>query len=199
MGTGKSSDIPLLSEKQKMILPKVNAIASNIYMGAYPGAVSEDVTKNMQKVLCQELGITHFVCLMDKEQLKRFTPYKLDEKTKLIHFEIIDQRIAMDDLVVDLIRSLIEIVENPTNKLYIHCWGGNGRTSTIATILLSKLYKWDWDKALTHIFKCYLQRKDPIMAYLPETEEQLIQIERLCDGPMISFEKWREQCKSLKN
>src|SRR5438445_4094529 len=59
-----------LTKLQQEVLPKVNRVAHNILMGAYPGAKSDDVTKQMQQVLCQQLKITHFISLMEPAELR---------------------------------------------------------------------------------------------------------------------------------
>ena len=58
--------------------------------------------------------------------------------------------------MLEFVGKLIDLIQdkngNPTsNVLYMHCWGGNGRTSTIATILISHLYKLPHQDALAYV------------------------------------------------
>jgi protein-tyrosine phosphatase len=92
------------------------------------------------------------VCLQQEDELKRFSPYwqiALSHNPKLqqIHFPIPgfhrfqskltfkDQFVAEDSAVISLVTNLQERLKNEEN-LYIHCWGGHGRTGTIVACLL---------------------------------------------------------------
>jgi hypothetical protein len=190
-----------LSDQQKQILPKVNRLTKTIYAGAYPGSIDHHVTVKMQQELITGMKITHFVCLMEKEELKRFKSYQglvaAAAQPEYIQFDIEDCHVATDEKVKELMDKLLPLAKDPSNRLYIHCWGGNGRTSTISTILLAKMHGFNWEKSLTHFFKSYLNRKQPICAELPQSKSQFNQIKRLCGGPEKSYEEWTTQCHSL--
>jgi protein-tyrosine phosphatase len=191
-----------LTNAQKGILPKVNRFTDQFYAGAYPAGKNDSTTLKMQKILTEELGITDYICLMDNDQIQElnFNPYidKVDPslKVKITSFEIPDGGVAEDDEVLAFIDQLIELAKDKTKKIYIHCWGGNGRTSTISTILLAKMYNITWDIALTHVLNCYRTRKICVRAWLPESEAQFDQIKRLCGGPEKSYKAWIEQVKA---
>ncbi len=50
-----------------------------------------------------------------------------------------DQGVAADEDVIKLVEDLeVRLRTNPEEILYIHCWGGHGRTGTIVCCLLGK-------------------------------------------------------------
>jgi protein-tyrosine phosphatase len=55
-------------------------------------------------------------------------------------------------------------------KLYIHCWGGKGRTGTIGACLLGKAYGLSADEALSRVQKAFDTRTDEGRS--PETDAQ---------------------------
>jgi len=55
---------------------------------------------------------------------------------------------SLDD-VRKLVKRIIMIVSNNSEvKVYIHCWGGVGRTGVIVGCLLGELYKISSDEAI---------------------------------------------------
>ena len=53
-----------LAKGQKVTLPKVNQLLPNVFMGAYPADKdNQNHHHEMQRLLVNELGITHFFCL----------------------------------------------------------------------------------------------------------------------------------------
>ncbi len=51
-----------------------------------------------------------------------------------------DQGVAADEDVIKLVEDLeVRLRTNPEEILYIHCWGGHGRTGTIVCCLLGRV------------------------------------------------------------
>lgn len=211
----KIADLPQI--KNKASLQKVNYVLPNVLMGAYPSDVNTDKATEMQNHLLNE-GVTHYACLMEDDEIdgkkgkNKFTRYEgiahdLASKkgrtvTYLSPVQIPDVQTVADTDVEAAVQQLLPIVKSSENKLYIHCHGGNGRTSIVTTVLLSKLYKIPFEEALLHVFKSSLQREAPLRPYLPESAEQFEQIKRLCFKPhdvssTYTFDQWRAMCKEI--
>lgn len=201
--------------KNQDLLPKVNYLLPNVLMGAYPSDPNSDAkAEEMAKELL-DVGVTHFVSLMEqreidgktgKNRFKQYRPVVEKLSPKAIAFENIqipDVETIEDKEVEEFIQNkLLELAKNPTNKIYIHCHGGNGRTSLISTILLSRLHKISFEEAAERVFRASLTRKEPLRPYLPESEAQFEQMKRLCFKPTgsmsdLTYEAWRKRCKEL--
>ena len=93
----------------------------------------------------------------------------------MIHFAIPDRNPApdleaLDKLVVDLQRRVLE-----ESVLYIHCWGGRGRTGLVAACLLGALYpSVDAEEALERV-QAYFSLREP-GGLSPETDAQCQQV-----------------------
>ena len=61
-------------------------------------------------------------------------------------------------------------------RLYIHCWGGHGRTGTLVSILLGRLYGMDARAALRYCQKCHDSRRYPQDTMSPQTPAQRAQV-----------------------
>lgn len=182
-----------LISRSKDILPRVNPLdpQGRIIMGAYPGdkdpALSEEKLTHLQR----ELGVTTFLCLQTPSELESFSPYR--EKAieiagrlgkpdpSFISLPIDDLGVTSDEKLLAFLREVViprALKAGKEGALYIHCRGGNGRTGTIAAILLAYLYGLDAETALTKVNSYHKLRREPIFS-APETEEQRNQVRRL--------------------
>lgn len=116
----------------------------NIFAGEYPGA--KDVNECMMKVqdaFCSS-NIKYFYDLTCEGEL---TPYAnfLDGNKCYFRFPIPDCGVpANTGIVARLCQEIIYRGENgtkPYDGIYIHCWGGVGRTGTIVACLYAYLMK----------------------------------------------------------
>ena len=96
--------------------------------------------------------------------------------TTFLHFGIPDRSVApsleaLDAAVYDLRRRVLD-----GDRLYLHCWGGRGRTGLVAACLLGALYDElvDADEALERVQSYYRLREKG--GFSPETEEQKEQV-----------------------
>lgn len=119
--------------------PISNSYAVNewLYAGEYPGAFSKE--NAVEKLgLFQSFGITHFIDLTEEGELSPYAPL-LYEDASYHRYPIVDQGIpnSIEDVrrLVSAIRQIHE--DNPEAKVYIHCWGGVGRTGTIVGCFLA--------------------------------------------------------------
>jgi len=131
-------------------------VQCRVLAGAYPGH-RDNIEKH--KHLIDDLlaaGVTTFVCLQLASELVSFRPYhdtvlevwkqrvQLQQKAatsepKFLHFPIPDHSITKDEDVLAFTDELVSRFHNG-EVMYIHCWGGHGRTGTIVACLLARLY-----------------------------------------------------------
>lgn len=102
--------------------------------GQYPGS-SGSVTHVLKMADIVTLGIDTIINLMELEELKRFSPYQkalqfVSSNLKIHHLPIRDMDIP-DDSMLQKILDTIECDISSGKRVYVHCWGGHGRTGTV--------------------------------------------------------------------
>eukprot|EP01117_Protostelium_nocturnum_P014209 TRINITY_DN5387_c0_g1_i1.p1 TRINITY_DN5387_c0_g1~~TRINITY_DN5387_c0_g1_i1.p1 ORF type:complete len:195 (-),score=50.31 TRINITY_DN5387_c0_g1_i1:187-771(-) len=143
-------------------------IPQRVLMSAYPGDLDEKIAENKMLSLLQ-CGISTFLCLQTSGELERFAPYKetaiklnqdhsLQLDLQFLSLEIPDGNVTQDELVISMVEELIVRYERK-EKILIHCWGGHGRTGTVAAILYGKITGVNAEEALKHVAKCHKCRK----------------------------------------
>jgi predicted protein tyrosine phosphatase len=104
-------------------------------------------------------------------------PITIDD-IEFIHVPIKDCNIINDTEVRNLVQTLYEkIVQN--KKIYVHCWGGHGRTGTVNCILLSKLYGISAHESMLYNNVVHMFRKSPVPIGSPQTRLQIEQVSRI--------------------
>lgn len=63
--------------------------------------------------------------------------------------------------------------------LYLHCWGGHGRTGTVVSIMLHLMYGLDAEEAMRRCQHVHDIRRIPISVGSPQTEAQRAQVRRV--------------------
>lgn len=67
-------------------------------------------------------------------------------------------------------------------RLYVHCWGGHGRTGTLVALLLSQLYSLTADEALRYTQAFHDARRFPQGVRSPQTAVQRAQVKRVINA-----------------
>ena len=149
--------------------------------GYYPGS-RDSVTAEEKLKNLLDLGIRHFINLMERDeenfQGQKFLPYEnqlqniadgMNISIELVHMPIQDMNIP---LVTDMISILDEIdraiEHNPA--VYLHCWGGRGRTGTVVGCYLARHGMAVGEAALNLLGE--LRKNDPI-SHLPSPETKI--------------------------
>lgn len=57
--------------------------------------------------------------------------------------------------VCQLLDRMRHILSNPTNKIYLHCWGGVGRTGTIVACWIAREYGMTYYKTITNLLSMW--------------------------------------------
>lgn len=172
------------------------------YPGSCPSRPADPEAQAERMAQIRDTGVSVFVCLQDElppqeapwpeegvpKQSSRakwatgnFLNYReaAGDGASFLHFGMPDLSVAasleeLDDVVCDLVYK----VERGA-RLYIHCWGGRGRTGLVSACLLGALYgELDAEAALERVQR-YYDLREPSLKKSPETEEQRNQVRRV--------------------
>jgi protein tyrosine/serine phosphatase len=150
--------------------------------GYYPG--SRDLLTAQAKLKnLLEHGIRHIINLIEREednfQGEKFVPYEdqlqtmaeeMDILIELVHMPIRDMKIPPLEVMVSILDEIDQAIEhNPA--VYLHCWGGRGRTGTVVGCYLARHGMAVGEAALDLLGE--LRQNDPISHLSsPETKMQ---------------------------
>ena len=147
-------------------------VMEGVYAGEYPREFNEK--KSIEKIKqLERFGITHFIDLTEEGELRPYAQM-LGSRMKHIRFPIPDVSAPAS---IESVKKLTERIENilnedNRNKVYIHCWGGVGRTGTIVGCLLAKQYDYDYDETMKALRRAFSDCPKSDRRYTPETQEQ---------------------------
>jgi hypothetical protein len=97
------------------------------------------------------------------------------ERVHFLHLPIVDGGITSDVATLALVRDCCARAR-AGEKLYIHCWGGHGRTGTLVSLILAELYNLSADQALRACQRFHDSRLRHDRAYSPATLGQHAQV-----------------------
>jgi len=152
-----------------------------IYAGEYPGDKDEAVAKRKIEQM-HHFGIRHFIDLTEEGELRPYN-HLLPSDTTFTRFPIPDCGVPKSIESVRRLLLRIEELKKMSGYVYLHCWGGVGRTGTIVACYLSQ----NWDKPdLSHTLEVLRRNfvEMPKSAYreTPETKEQINFIEQFINS-----------------
>ena len=147
-------------------------VTKNIYAGEYPRNKDDESSYAKLKQF-ESFGITHFVDLTEEGELQ---PYEhlIYKGAKYLRFPIKDESIPQStESVRGLIAKITKAIKgNSETKVYIHCWGGVGRTGLVVGCLLGELYKQGYDETLKRLKQLFAVCPKSAKRHTPETAEQ---------------------------
>ncbi|KXZ41187.1 hypothetical protein GPECTOR_674g805 [Gonium pectorale] len=181
------------------------AIPGRVIAGAYPASLDDAETEKILTTML-ELGINTFVCLQAEVNINTpehawraghgLRPYIKDaqkilskaheqgnpkitqQKIDFLHLPIIDGNVTTDSAMNRLAEDCMERILRG-ERLYIHCWGGHGRTGTLVAVLLGRLYGLPYTNALRYTQAFHDSRVYPQGVRSPQTPVQRAQVRRL--------------------
>jgi hypothetical protein len=106
---------------------------------------------------------------------KRVVP---PERLGFIHFPIEDCNVTDDTGVLLLARQLVYDISRG-DVLYLHCWGGHGRTGTVVCLMLHLMYGISAVEAMRRCQAAHDLRQYPVKVGSPQTETQRSQVARI--------------------
>eukprot|EP00928_Gymnodinium_smaydae_P024328 TRINITY_DN19715_c0_g2_i1.p1 TRINITY_DN19715_c0_g2~~TRINITY_DN19715_c0_g2_i1.p1 ORF type:complete len:347 (-),score=43.18 TRINITY_DN19715_c0_g2_i1:98-1138(-) len=174
-------------------------IPGMLMAGAYPGALDDQLNDQILRSYLSR-GVDTFVCLQaeldpdvpeDAWRAGRgLRPYLADAErlskkpVKWVHVAIQDGGVAPDEVMEDLTLQLVQDL-NEGRILYVHCWGGHGRTGVVVCLLLAYLYRITAIEALRRVQRYHDCRIDPQDAKSPQTVVQREQVRRLVQRLLV--------------
>lgn len=93
-------------------------------------------------------------------------------------FSCTDGFITRDADLLNFIPKLAHIVKEESQCVYVHCWGGHGRTGTVIALLLAYLYNLGAERAL-HLTQLFHSQRVNRKSRSPQTGAQVCQVRRL--------------------
>lgn len=161
-----------LTLQNNLTLPIKNSycvIPGSVYAGEYAGDLY-----NPEKKIADLLnfGITHFIDLTEENELN---PYRhlLPPHVYYHRFAVRDRSVPRSIVdVFKLVRYIAELARFRDNKIYIHCWGGVGRTGTIVACLYQYLGE-TATFALNHLRQSFAQCPKSKFRQTPEIPLQI--------------------------
>lgn len=122
----------------------------------YPGAKDNYAAIDKLRVAL-EFGITHFIDLTEEGELNPYAHFL----PSLVHY----QRFPIRDVFIPtslpdtlkLMQDIQAILNEPLNRVYLHCWGGVGRTGTIAACWIAYSCHTDYDETMQRLFGYWQQ------------------------------------------
>jgi len=126
-------------------------------------------------------GVRVFIDLTEEDELKPYTSIALENADKLgidpgdLEFHrhpIRDISVPRNRGEMRAILRRIRLARHQGKTVYLHCWGGRGRTGTVAGCALRDLFGLDGDDALFLLSERWQACAKSELSESPETEEQ---------------------------
>lgn len=151
---------------QSFLCPSLKDFASylldgKLWFGKYP------TPEEFRTILGS--GFTHIVdlCTIEEITWERYvTPswltkieYPFEDGSKQYPFGEPSPDPSKWTTFAPFIQSLVDILQMPENKVYLHCLGGHGRSATIAAIVCSHLEQKDAQEVLKDVRDAHQRRK----------------------------------------
>ena len=160
---------------------EVSVAGGAVYAGEYPGdKYGEKATEKLKRMY--HFGIRHFIDLTEEGEL---CPYNhlLPSDTTYTRFPIPDCGVPKSIESVRRLLLRIEELKKMDGYVYLHCWGGVGRTGTIvACYLFQNEEEPDLNKTLEVLRGRFSEMPKSAYRETPETKEQINFIEQFINS-----------------
>jgi len=151
-------------------------IPQRFMAGEYPGSIQDvEARARLRWLLEQQANFFLDLTETGESDLKIYT-HILQEEADLIQRAVIQKRLSIWDLSTPSEEVMVEILDtidtalSEGQNIYMHCFGGNGRTGTVVGCYLAR-HGMPGDKALELILKLRSKIKNN-PGHSPETEGQ---------------------------
>ncbi len=152
-------------------------IAGRLLAGEYPGA-RDPIQARAKIAAFLDAGITTFVDLTEAHELAPYQPLLPRTDIEYHRFPIRDLSVPGDARHMNEILDAIDVALAARRNVYVHCWGGIGRTGTVVACWL-QLHGRSPDEALRELAHFWLNMaKRHRQPRSPETDEQIAWVRR---------------------
>lgn len=153
-------------------------IPGRFLAGEYPGGFNQERVRHRMDA-CLEAGLNTFINLTGPDELPPYLPV-LQEQAKahkkeveMIHLPIRDFGLPTHAEMVTILDQIDQALENQRH-VYLHCWGGIGRTGTTVGCYLVR-HGMTGDQALAQLAEWW--QTDPRRTWYPRTPETNEQVQ----------------------
>lgn len=148
-------------------------LCGHLFAGEYPGDRDEEVARRKIKHMLH-FGVKHFVDLTEEGELRPYS-HMLPKGTTYLRFPIPDCGVPKSLESVNRLLDKIADLQASDGYTYIHCWGGVGRTGTIAGCFYAReLREWGGEyDVLTELRKSFKSMPKAAYRKTPDTAEQV--------------------------
>lgn len=164
----------------------------NLYAGEYPGDKDNEECRNKVGEYGYWHDFQYFFDLTEEGELNPYSQYLPDGK-RYQRFPIQDCGIPANTYsvhrLIEEIISLGQQGEHKFGKIYIHCWGGVGRTGTIVACLYAYLMKDEglssdelYERAMKRLRESFKRCPKSKYRTIPDTQEQCAFIRRFVEN-----------------
>lgn len=166
-------------------------VAEHVYAGEYPGDKNVENAKEKLEQM-HRFGVCFFIDLTEEGEL---IPYQnlLPPDTGYIRFPIRDVNIPTSIAFArKIVNCISDEVQREKGDIYVHCWGGVGRTGTIiACYLAEQMETPDVETVMNELHSRFAQMPKSAFRQTPETKEQELFIKQY-----IADVQERHACKA---
>ncbi len=154
-------------------------VPGKLLAGAYPGAPTPEAHEQKIRDLLAA-GVRVFLSLMEPEETNHqgepFNPYErmaceLEPTAKCVRFPIRDLDIPTPERMIAILDAIDDFL-NAGETVYVHCWGGVGRTGTVVACWMLRRKMASNEAVLAELAKLRQQDKERGYRDSPETAEQ---------------------------
>jgi len=160
---------------------------SCILQGSYP--YTDAKKKKNQLDILMQLNMRVYVNLCRQHEINRFgdyermvTDYNKEHGLQTPTFykcPIQDGSVTSDEMLDDIVDTIVREFQLPNTRIFVHCKGGHGRSSTIDSCVLMKLAnRYDAEWALSVIGERYKTRVVKYNVPAPNRPKQIAQVRR---------------------
>ena len=154
--------------------------------GSHPGSIHPHENELNLQTLITTHHVTAFVNLLSTERLS-FVSYepRASDLASAVHrtltfltCPIVDGGVAEDELVLHCCQEVAGLLEQ-RHVVYVHCWGGHGRTGVVIAIVLGLVYGIDGASAIDAASSRHNQRAVQTGISSPQSPAQVRQVLRI--------------------
>ena len=147
-------------------------IEGRLLAGEYPGA-RDPVQAKVKVAAFLDAGITTFIDLTEEHELAPYAPLLPPTGVEHRRFPIRDLSVPRDARYLHDILDAIDAALDAGRNVYVHCWGGIGRTGTVVACWLQRHGRGP-DEALQELARLWQNMaKRHRQPRSPETDEQI--------------------------